>query len=193
MGAANRGNYTEDQPTCGRGCPGLDCIWCTDLLRTQLQLLEPSFFHLLKKKKVTPKKKNLTQVGQFNSLFSVLDEEVSNQYIHKIFECKNKVYQINLIYAEYIINLINWHWIFTSNVHETFIKASKVLYYKEIKLWIDRVNIVYFWLCNDIMSKCQPWKQCNKTPSILILYKHLESKLKDQIRSQAWNCRTFRK
>ena len=55
-----------------------------------------------KKKKVTPKTKNLTQVGQFNSLFSVLDEEVSNQYIHKISECKNKVYQINLIYAECI-------------------------------------------------------------------------------------------
>lgn len=53
-------------------------------------------------------------------------------------------------------------------------------------MWIDRVNIVYFWLCNDIMSKCQPWKQWNKTLSILILYKHLESKfrIKEEVKPE---------
>ena len=74
-------------------------LYTTSAYRTQ-------FLSLIKNKqtnKVTPKKKKiLTQVGQFNSLFSVLDDEVSNQYIHRIFECKNKAYQINLIYTECI-------------------------------------------------------------------------------------------
>lgn len=71
-------------------------LYTTSASRTQ-------FLSLIKKKKnYSLKKKTLTQVGQFNSLFSVLDDKVSNRYIHRIFECKNKAYQINLIYTECI-------------------------------------------------------------------------------------------